>query len=198
MMGWPRPCQPAAGQATGPVPACTLPADWQHSNPARERADVCAGRLSPMRSCGPRPAAGPPPHHTPLEAAVRPPPPPPQTPLQLTSPERASFERLLRKLLRYPKQPAVVLLNSVKWFESGWDRAANGELIPRHGLYYGDCEQRSAALAGAPAALGLASCLEIRCKDCLQRRMSLAPRLLHHPTLCLAAILFYWALRPCG
>jgi hypothetical protein len=75
----------------------------------------------------------PPPHRSPA---------PLQTPLPMTSPERAAFERLLRKLLRYPRRPAVVLLNSVKWFESGWDRAPNGELIPLHGLYYGGCECR--------------------------------------------------------
>lgn len=28
---------------------------------------------------------------------------------------RRSFERLLRKLLRYPRQPAVVLVNSYAW-----------------------------------------------------------------------------------
>jgi hypothetical protein len=58
--------------------------------------------------------------------------------LEFEHDQRKGFERLLRKLLNYPKKPAVIMMNSYAWMSSGGDYFGNAEsAFLEYGTYYG-------------------------------------------------------------
>jgi hypothetical protein len=58
--------------------------------------------------------------------------------LEFDHDQRKGFERLLRKLLNYPKKPAVVMINSFAWQACGGDYFGNAEsAFLEYATYYG-------------------------------------------------------------
>lgn len=85
----------------------------------------------------------------PLTPPPRPPLPPryamndpePNHRLGMNCPARRAFERLLRQLLRYPRRPAVALLQSYSYF---WHRKQE----PQHGYYWAGPERELNEIGG--------------------------------------------------